>query len=220
MSKILNPYKGKLTAEAVAKGFNAAIDNAVSLLEDAKILFEHNRFPTAASLAVLSIEESGKTRILRSLALVDDEAELKSLWQEYRSHRAKNGASIFLELALGGARHLQDFRETVNPKAEHTAVIDAIKQIGFYTDCSGNCHWSKPDEIIDADLANWLIKTAEVLSKKGEHVTVKEIELWIQHMKPHWKTEFAKSALIDWCKAMEAEGLKFDYVGKMEKFVN
>src|ERR1700733_16072894 len=35
-------------------------DNSLRLLEDAKILFKHKRFPSAAALAILSLEEFGK----------------------------------------------------------------------------------------------------------------------------------------------------------------
>jgi hypothetical protein len=69
VKKKLDSYKGKLSADQVAAGINAATKNAKRLSEDAALLFEAGRFPSAVSLAILSIEESGKASILRSLRL-------------------------------------------------------------------------------------------------------------------------------------------------------
>ncbi len=56
-SKVMPLYKGRLSAGQIAAGMNAARKNAKRLLEDAKLLLEAKRFPTACSLAILSIEE-------------------------------------------------------------------------------------------------------------------------------------------------------------------
>ena len=48
---------------------NAARRNARRLAEDAKLLLEAGRYPTATALAVLSIEESGKMSILRGFCV-------------------------------------------------------------------------------------------------------------------------------------------------------
>jgi len=42
------------------------------LVEDAKLLLANDRLPSACSLAVLSIEESGKASILRRIACSGD----------------------------------------------------------------------------------------------------------------------------------------------------
>ena len=65
MTRKLDSYRGRLTAAQIAQGMNAARDNAQRLATDAATLLDARRFPTAASLAFLSIEESGKISILR-----------------------------------------------------------------------------------------------------------------------------------------------------------
>ena len=60
----LSQYRGKLTPAQIAEGMNAAICNARRLEGDAQVLFDLERYPTAASIAVLSIEESRKVSIL------------------------------------------------------------------------------------------------------------------------------------------------------------
>jgi AbiV family abortive infection protein len=56
-------YRGQLSASQVAEGMNAATRNARRLADDAKIMVDAERYPTAAALAALSIEERGKLAI-------------------------------------------------------------------------------------------------------------------------------------------------------------
>ena len=79
-------YRGKLDAAQIADGMNAAQRNARRLADDAKSLFDLARYPTATVIAILSIEESGKVRILRGLALERNAERRRHLWKEFRSH--------------------------------------------------------------------------------------------------------------------------------------
>ena len=65
----LTQYNGKLNAAHIALGMNAARRNARRLADDAKSLFDIASYSTAAVVAILSIEESGKKSTLRGLAL-------------------------------------------------------------------------------------------------------------------------------------------------------
>ena len=86
----LNQYKDKLSPAQLAEGINAALGNAKRLAEDAVLLLQAKRYPSAASLAILSVEESGKISILRALALARDGDAVKDSWRDYRSHTKKN----------------------------------------------------------------------------------------------------------------------------------
>ena len=143
--KRLAQYGGELDAEQIAEGINAAQRNARRLADDAKLLLNEGRYPTAASLAALSIEESGKRSVLRGLAFAPSEEILKA-WKDYRSHRSKNAAWILPSLVADGARDLDSLRLATDSSAEHTAVLDQVKQLGLYTDCLGDAHWSEPGE--------------------------------------------------------------------------
>ena len=61
VKKSLDQYKGRLLPEQIAEGMNAAVRNATSLVDDANLLLERKRFPSAVALAILAIEEAGKT---------------------------------------------------------------------------------------------------------------------------------------------------------------
>ena len=91
------------------------------------------------------MEERGKVVILKRLALVTDPTDIKAVWREYRSHRAKNAGWIIPQLVEEGARTMNAMAAGVDPHAEHTAVLDALKQVSFYTDCLAKRHWSIPN---------------------------------------------------------------------------
>jgi len=216
----LNQYKGKLTPSEIANGMNEAASNARRLCEDAKLLLTNERYPSALSLAVLSIEESGKLSIFRSLALASDQKELSKTWREYRSHTSKNTMWIFLQMFLQGARRLADFRPLVEDGAEHPFHLDKLKQLSFYTDCLGKRQWSVPEEVIDENLAQYIVQIAELLVPKREF-TEREIELWIHHLQPVWKQhmELMEAAVAAWHQQMCAEGLSSGDPDDMEKFI-
>lgn len=216
---LLAPYRGRLTIEQVAAGMNAATANARRLAHDARLLLDNKRWPTAASVAVLSIEESGKVVILRRFLTANDD-ELKRLWKEYRTHTKKNINWILPELVAKGARHLEDFRSIVDSASNHPNILDAMKQIGFYSDCLGMTHWSLPIEVIDESLAKSLVIAAEVLSPE-RNICVRELELWVEHVGPVWNKNliWMKQALVNWYGAMQAEGLAPAGPNKMQAFV-
>ncbi|MDE2974679.1 MAG: AbiV family abortive infection protein [Gemmatimonadota bacterium] len=201
-------YSGDLSLAQIAHGMNAARRNARRLADDAKLLLDSGRYPTAAAIAALSIEESGKTSVLRGLALSPNVDVRRRAWKDYRSHRSKNAAWILPELAAKGARDLDSLRPATDSSAEHTALLDQLKQIGFYTDCLGNAHWSEPANVIDEELARSLVGIAHLLANE-KAVTEREMELWVEHMRPVYGAplDLMKAALLNWFAAMRQNGL-------------
>lgn len=203
---ISGSYTGPLTPKQIADGIAAAQSNALRLLEDATILFEAKRFPSAVALAILSMEERGKVIILKRLAGIKDPSHVKSVWRDYRSHRAKNSGWIIPHLAVSGVNTLSGMKDAVDSKAEHTEALDSLKQISFYTDCLGKINWSIPEVIIDAELAETILKTARMMWG-GKEVTVRAIELWAEIVAPHYNKTNMPQAVIEWHGAMVSEGL-------------
>lgn len=220
MSRKLNGYKGRLTAEQIAEGMNAAAENAVRLAGDAELLLANGSFATAASLAALAIEEAGKDSILRALAVARTDEEVLGCWRNYRSHTRKNSAWILPDLFASGARQLEDFRPMFDESADHTAILDNLKQLGFYTDCLGKARWTRPAEVIEEALAKQLVVTAKILSHPPKH-SAREVALWVEHMGPVWKQDIAwmKQALLNWQDAMYREGLTDIRPDEMSEFV-
>ena len=206
MNALLEPYSGELNPAEIAEGIAAAQANASRLIADAKLLADAGRFPSAAALAILAIEERGKVMILNHIAIVPAD-QLKGAWRDYRSHRAKNAPWVMPMLLADGARTLKDFAPMVDKKADHTATLDALKQVAFYTDCLGEKHWSKPDKIIERDLALTLIELAEkVMGDRA--ITAREIELRREIVAPHYGKPGMADAVIRCEEACAKEGLK------------
>ena len=219
MADLTPPFRGTLSVVQIAEGMNAATQNASRLAKDARLLLANSSWPSAASLAALSIEESGKVVILRRF-LTSAEGEIKSLWREYRSHTKKNINWILPDMVGKGARKLEDFCPMVDEASGHPAMLDTIKQLGFYSDCFASGHWSMPHNVIDETLAAQLVNTAEILASERV-TTVRELELWVKHMAPVWgkSGEWMKTALINWYAEMQAEGLAPSGANQMETFV-
>lgn len=220
-TKKLNAYRGPLSAAEIAAGMNAANANAHRLVEDAQTLLIAGRVPTAASLAVLSIEESGKVSILRQLATASSKEEVAAAWKSYRLHIRKNVQWLLPDLAMKGARKLDDFRPLFEEDSEHPFILDQVKQLGLYTDCLGDRHWSVPIDVVDEKLARALVQIANLLAWKRE-TTVRDIELWIQHVGSVPKSDLPamKEALASWYSAMQVAGLRPSGINEMEHFIN
>jgi AbiV family abortive infection protein len=214
----LQPYAGPLTPAQITEGIAAAQANAARLLDDATLLLDAGRLPSATGLAILSMEERGKVIILKRLALVNEPADVKAAWREYRNHRAKNAGWIIPQLVRQGARTMQDMAAGVDPDAEHTGLLDALKQVSFYTDCLANRHWSIPDEVIDEGLAHAMVASAKMMWS-ARAITLREVELWGQIVGPHWNQPGMMNAVTQWQKAMKAEGLSHTTPDELEAFM-
>jgi AbiV family abortive infection protein len=208
MTSKLQQYMGPLSSAEIAEGMNAATRNAERLAKDARLLFDNERHAGALAMAILSIEESGKTHIFRELALARDEKELRECWRDYRSHIKKNVLWPLRDAVLKGARRAQDFLPLVEPNAEHPYVLDKVKQVSIYTDCFKKGHWSIPEQIVTKELAQALVEVAEAFTHHRD-ITPEEIDLWIQYLQPSWKISDAANwrALFEWDKEIRRRGL-------------
>jgi AbiV family abortive infection protein len=202
-------FFGYITPRQAAAGIEAALTNARSLYGDAQLLLEKERWGRAAALSILAIEEVGKVPIIREILLARNSDDLKVGWHSYRTHTAKSLIHLWPVLATKGARHLEDFREIYDRSREEPPMLDAIKQLGFYSDACGKCNWSLPEEVIDSDLARGVFSLAKFLVSRGPGAfeSEPELEIWVKHLKPVWKGPMSemKKALLA-CYA-EAQGL-------------
>lgn len=171
-------------------------------------MYEAQRFASATALAILSIEEAGKSTILRQLALAESETECKQLWRAYRSHMHKNTAWILGQLVAQGKQRLEDFLPAFDPASDHPDILENLKQLCLYTDHYTTGKWSSPAEVDLGFISEYLLKVASVLSNNPETTEI-EIELWIKHMLPvkHSTADVSKNALRAWYDDMRQLGL-------------
>lgn len=200
-------YTGTLTPEMLSRGCNLARENAMRLARDARILYESARYPTAITLAILSIEESGKVHILDCLALIDNNAEAAREWKKYRKHTAKN---IFWSFTKSPGKSLREAVDDIFSHPERPIILEQIKQNSLYTDCLEPGRWITPNQIpekIARPLAEALIEVAERNAQGAR--TEREMQLWIQNVKPFMKDskEAMDHAIAAHFEMLQREGL-------------
>jgi AbiV family abortive infection protein len=212
----LRQYQGHLSTHQIADGMNASAANAERLAFDAQILLNAARYPSAASLAILSLEESGKMSILRELATSLRDGKTIEIWRRYRRHTEKNYLGLIPDLVAKGARTLRELgKSLLDDGLADRIALDIVKQLGLYTDCCGDAHWSIPAEIIDKDMAHVLVSVATGLAKTIRPMSEAELELWVTHM----QSGLTKENLLRWAAAMVSAGLKpAGYIGEMTRF--
>jgi AbiV family abortive infection protein len=175
------PFRGRLSPKQIADGMNAVARNATRLVNDAEVLLEAKRYPSAAALAVLAIEEGGKLPILRGLSTAKDDEAVKTGWKDYRSHQSKNVMWLLPMFALAGVKTFAEFGRLFDPNSKHRQRLDELKQHGFYSDCFEGGAWSEPEHFIDEVIARFVVRTAKSLTKKYPF-SEREIELWVDHV--------------------------------------
>jgi AbiV family abortive infection protein len=214
--RILPQYSGVLTTFQIAAGMNAATANAARLAADANLFYEAGRYPSAASLAILSLEEQGKLSILRELATATSIDHAAQVWRRYRRHTEKNYLALMPAIFAKGGRLLTAFRSLFfDESANDRLTYDIVKQLGFYTDCCGNAHWSIPVEVIDRNLSNSLVSLANALSRGKPEITERELELWVCHL----QGGLSRDSLCRWAAAIVSEGFKEpEYEDLMRQF--
>lgn len=215
----MTQYRGPLTAEQASEGILLARKNASRLIADADLLLEADRHASASALAILAIEELGKVQIIKTILLRADGADLKQGWKEYRSHRAKNVLWILPKLAAEGARTMMQVRKATHIDGDHTAMLDAVKQLCFYTDCFNESpRWSDPGDAVDPSFAHSIIATAKMLHQERV-TTARELQLWVEIVKPHYEKPSMALALLAFQEVVFREGLTTISPESLEAFV-
>lgn len=205
--------------EQAAEGIALARKNAQRLIEDAELLLAAERYSSASALAILALEELGKVQIIKTIALFTEVEELKKAWKEYRSHRAKNVMWILPKLAAEGARTMMQLRPATNVEGDHTAMLDTVKQLSFYTDCfNDKPRWSYPGEAVDSQFAPAILATAKMLNREAT-TTNRELELWVQFVRPNYGKPTMPEALLTFQRQLFEEGLSRTTPEALEAFM-
>jgi AbiV family abortive infection protein len=202
----LQQYKGRLTPAQAVIGMNAAAETAHRLYEDAQRLYDTGSFGTAASLAALSIEESGKISIVRWIACCQSDEEAARVWPYYRDHKSKSVMWIIADLVRSGAQFWGDFDSMFDRKSDHTAVLNSVKQLGFYSDCLGKGNWTKPWEAISEAVTTELLLIARILATERVY-SIREVELWVEIVGNATEDRWSDKHIRSFYVAMEKEGL-------------
>ncbi len=149
-----------LTETEIARGGHFCWSNAVSLLQDVRLLVTNSRLARALSLTVLALEELAKPPLLWALAPSDDSKRWATFWKEqFLRHSPKQqmiGAYGDLLTAIG--HNIYGFK--MSP--ETVGALDTLKQWGFYVDCV-DMSFQSPDQFASdlAEIVDFLFAVAE-----------------------------------------------------------
>ena len=98
-------------------------------------------------------------------------------------------------------------------------MLDSVKQLSIYTDCFGeSVRWSAPGEAVDHEFAPAIIATAKMLNNERE-TTVRELDLWVQHVRPHYNKPTMPDAMLAFQRQLFEEGLTSTTPESLESFM-
>jgi hypothetical protein len=124
------------------------------------------------------------------------------------------------DLAIAGARNIDDLKKVADDSSDHPELLDYMKQLAVYTDCYVRGAWSTPDAIIEREMAAGILHSARaLLGKPDRKHTTREVELWIEHVGPTEEERRSKHRLLNFYQAMIAEGLEDTPIEKVRAFL-
>jgi AbiV family abortive infection protein len=175
--EIKNQYSGQLSTSQISQGINLARANGKRLAVDARLLLENKRYPSAAALAILAIEETGKELILREFSFLKHGEKTASYWKKFRGHLHKNKAWILPLLVSNepNSTIASLVRAIFDEDSDHSELLDKVKQVAFYVDCVGTGVWQSPSDELDELHATKVVEIAEAMQGTDRIVTEEEI---------------------------------------------
>jgi AbiV family abortive infection protein len=193
-------FGGHLKPEVIAAGINLVRKNGRRLAQDARLMFEHKRYASALGLAVLAIEEQGKERMLRDLAVLRPAESPAELWKDFRDHLEKNRTWILPYVAADQPHPtLKSLNEAIfNENADHPLVLEWAKQTAIYVDCVGAGEWQDPEEMISESDATAVVQLAEVMQGSGKSISVEEITELVQLVRNGVTKETLRGYMDKW----------------------
>lgn len=171
----------------------ACITNGNSLLSDAELLLENERYARAASLAVLAVEEYGKA--LHLAACVTIERWDTVLYKGISQHNSKQVYAevllslpedliedLFEKFGYGSIavtltkisdhkKRLTDHVVAIAKKTQKKPLMDKLKQKGFYVDISVNATVkSEPDSILEEETIGLMGRAKTIRHLATSHI--------------------------------------------------
>ena len=149
-----------LGSDSIIDGMIACAANSKKLAADANRLYARRRYSTAAALAIMSLEESGKVLLL-SVALSEtlrgNSPDWNEFWKAWRSHKLKDMSASVLDLGVHGA--------DAASLAIRTMILQDLPRMReqcLYVDRAEG-RWTRP-ESVDRDWVLELLDAAECIS--------------------------------------------------------
>lgn len=153
-----------MAIEECILGVQTVVANAQRLSNDAKIFLENGSHATAAALALLSIEEMGKSIYVLLAGTAEDEKQFREFLSAARRHNAKNGLADLADRLIAGHLTPEKFMDIFSDQNPAAKRLNLLKQAGLYVDWDANRGWLDPMTTVSPTEATSLVKQAQQLS--------------------------------------------------------
>lgn len=164
-------FRDPLTPADAARGMLATHRNMRRLFDDALLLLENARYPSATTTALLAHEEAPKAMAIVMIltwlpppsVLDKDKAKQlrRLLWAPFNDHAEKNRQALDLHRRLGDWP--AELRESVASMNTQELAEDFVelRERGTYTECvQGRERWSIPEMVVDRATAALFVSLA------------------------------------------------------------
>jgi AbiV family abortive infection protein len=192
------PFTGQLSAASAIKGAQLLQENAARLTEDAKILLQAKRYPSAAMMAVMALDELSRIFHPLIFAALHMPKQLAQGWKQFRCERQGFPWSIFqrrIDWLVAGAMSDEELND----------MLSFIRALGGGADYIAPGLWIDPKELISAELAASIVGTAELFCKNA--VETKSMEIWMEAVGSLPRNATIEFALKKYQAMLESEGL-------------
>ncbi len=187
------PYASTLSVDAARQGIELLQENAARLARDAKLLLNARRYPSAALMATMAIEELARLPILIDLAAAGRSEERSRLWCAFRGPASGYPWSV-----------LQDATPPCSEE-QLNVMLSFVRALGAAIDCLGAGTWASPQRLIGRDLAREIVATAELLTLHP--IRGQALDIWLSANRKIPKTATDVQRTQRLAKAFGAAGL-------------
>ena len=151
----------ELTVEQLSEGRLKAIHNARSLIEDAECLLESCRWPSAAFLAHIAIEELGKYLMLVGAIgrVLEDSIDWSKFWKRFFSHTQKTQNIFDFDALLSPSEFPNEIREDFEKASVDAKKYQEQKLYALYVDFEKDA-FVEPSKRIDENIAKTVVAGA------------------------------------------------------------
>jgi AbiV family abortive infection protein len=191
-------FAGKVSPDDAIKGARLTQANALRLIADARLLLEAGRYPSAAMLAVMALDEIAKLFHALTLAAVDSPSVLAAGWKEFRNSPRRFPWSLLQSVSCDGAL------ESISD-ADLDDMLDFVRRLGSAVEIVDPGLWIDPAELISRELAASVVETAALICNR--RVDTKAMEIWIYAVRSSPRRATGRDTLEKYRRLLDKEGL-------------
>lgn len=156
----------ELPIEQLITGRQKAFQNAYDLIQDAEILYEHQRWARCVFLSSIAIEEIGKYIIIIGAIgrVIKSKVNWKTFWKRFKNHTEKSGNIFAFDVLLGPfiSHHATISKLVKSLNDTHEAENEKLSSL--YMDIKSG-EFILPMEAIDRIIAQKALESAKAVLK-------------------------------------------------------